>query len=1229
MNMEKRYLPGKGVLPEKAKNGRRRGTAGWLLATILPMLFLAHFWNLWAADVWPFFEQNLRHTSRSPYGTGHNSGIKKWEFVTGSFIFSSPAIGSDGTIYVGSYDKKLYALNPDGTKKWEFLTGSQIYSSPAIGSDGTVYVGSGDKKVYAINPDGTKKWEFLTGKNVQASPIIGSDGTVYVGSHDFKLYALNPDGTKKWEFATGNSIVSSPAIGSDGTIYVGSHDYKLYAINPDGTKKWEFATGNSIYSSCALGSDGTIYVGSYDKKIYAINPDGTKKWEFLMGNATSSSPAIGSDGTVYVGSNFNRLYALNPDGTKKWEFLTGNYIYSSPAIGSDGTLYVGSNDKKLYAINPDGTKKWEFLTGNSLYSSPAIGSDGTVYIGSLDNKLYAIGSFTITATSGTGGSLSPSGSVYVTPGTSQSFTITPSAGYHIAGVLVDGSSAGTGSSYTFTNVTANHTVSASFAINVYTLAYTAGANGTLTGTASQSVSHGGSGTPVTAVANGGYHFVQWSDGSTSNPRTDTNVTGPVNVTATFAIDTYTITATTGSGGSITPVGSVSVNHGASQSFTITPSSGYHIVDVLVEGSSVGAVSSYTFTNVTANHTISASFAINTYTLGYTAGANGTLTGTASQSVNHGGNGTPVTAVANEGYHFVQWSDGSTANPRTDTNVTGPISVTASFAINTYTITATAAPGGRITPEGRVSVDHGTNQSFSVYPDIGYYIADIVVDGASKGAFDSYAFTDVTADHRVRALFTAYALKAKIANPREGETLSGDVEVTGEVSGDCAFSRVTLTADGTPLEGPLPERTSRRILSGSLSVDLTDALWLSLDGGKRLRKRTAAGEAPVLNPDLPVESATADPSGALHLVLCEPVTLACGLTTSWVRVDNTGDSLTGINASPVSAPRFDSTGRAYFLDRSGSLMRLEADLAETLVDGADLPKGLRVGRFLVLSAQEVVYTLEEAEGLRSILIWRSRQGSAPYVPPRGSSLEEALLQSGATLLATTPGGELLTQEAGRLELDSGESSLEFSNQGIRFSCGSADGEGFLLGGRSGDGKAGVWRMDRQGRLTLAAELEQAPLGLALVPPAASQPRPSANTYRWLWKTRDLPNGPHTLTMTVEGEVSGSDQVTVNTLNVPMGLTLTRLEDRGWLIRKEFVRVALTLNGGQGEADRLLLYRRPDQGKEILVKEFAASQCVGGTLRYDDLTIARGEHGVYRAEALSKSGQVIGIAPEARY
>ena len=79
-------------------------------------------------------------------------GTPIWEFETGSFVSSSPAIGSDGTVYVGSSDKKLYAINgKTGVKLWEFETGFSVFSSPAIGSDGTVYVGSADKKLYALN----------------------------------------------------------------------------------------------------------------------------------------------------------------------------------------------------------------------------------------------------------------------------------------------------------------------------------------------------------------------------------------------------------------------------------------------------------------------------------------------------------------------------------------------------------------------------------------------------------------------------------------------------------------------------------------------------------------------------------------------------------------------------------------------------------------------------------------------------------------------------------------------------------------------------------------------------------------------------------------------------------------------------------------------------------------------------------------------------------------------
>jgi len=150
------------------------------------------------------------------------AGDLEFKYTTGDAASSIPAIGSDGTIYVGSGDNYLYALNPEGTRKWRYQTGGDVTSSPAIGSDGTIYVGSDDNYLYALNPDGTRKWRNQTGGDVGSSPAIGSDGTIYVGSDDDYLYAINPDGTLKWRYQTGGYVGSSPAIGSDGTIYVGS-----------------------------------------------------------------------------------------------------------------------------------------------------------------------------------------------------------------------------------------------------------------------------------------------------------------------------------------------------------------------------------------------------------------------------------------------------------------------------------------------------------------------------------------------------------------------------------------------------------------------------------------------------------------------------------------------------------------------------------------------------------------------------------------------------------------------------------------------------------------------------------------------------------------------------------------------------------------------------------------------------------------------------------------------
>ena len=194
-----------------------------------------------------------------------------WVFKTKTLASSSsPAIGADGTIYIGEKNGEFYALNgTTGVKKWEFQTRG-VYSSPAVGADGTVYFGARDYKLYALDGvTGDKKWSVGGGSYQDFSPAIGIDGTVYVGM-GLKVNALDgTTGTKKWEFKTGGVVNSSPAIGSDGTVYVGSYNGKLFALDgKTGIKKWFLVVGQ-VYSSLTIGPDGILYLGSWDN-VYAL-----------------------------------------------------------------------------------------------------------------------------------------------------------------------------------------------------------------------------------------------------------------------------------------------------------------------------------------------------------------------------------------------------------------------------------------------------------------------------------------------------------------------------------------------------------------------------------------------------------------------------------------------------------------------------------------------------------------------------------------------------------------------------------------------------------------------------------------------------------------------------------------------------------------------------------------------------------------------------------------------
>ena len=251
------------------------------------------------------------------------NGSTNWVFRTGGRFLTSPAVAGDGTIYVGSvsnFFNKLYAVRPNGTTNWASSLGavplagaapeSVQLSSPAIGRDGTIYVGSLDGHLYSLSPSGATNWVAPLGAATYSSPGIGPDGTVYIGADDYRVYAIDRLGNRRWSFPTTSFVESSPAVSADGTtIYVGSLDKALYALTPAGTKRWVFNAG-MVSSSPAVAANGSICFSTISPSQIWVVSNNVPRWTFPASDMAFSSPVIGPDGTVYVGAG-TKLYALN------------------------------------------------------------------------------------------------------------------------------------------------------------------------------------------------------------------------------------------------------------------------------------------------------------------------------------------------------------------------------------------------------------------------------------------------------------------------------------------------------------------------------------------------------------------------------------------------------------------------------------------------------------------------------------------------------------------------------------------------------------------------------------------------------------------------------------------------------------------------------------------------------------------------------------------------------
>ncbi|MBM3890209.1 MAG: hypothetical protein FJ388_13935, partial [Verrucomicrobia bacterium] len=425
----------------RRSRGPRRFVRWALPAIILQIVFTSNAADMAPQPLWPMYRGNAQRTGQSAF-KGPAPMRVKWEVGLKREICASPAVGPDGTIYVGA-GAIFHAITPAGQVSWSHdfsasgqtarakrgnATGdNQAFTSPspALAPDGTLYQAGGRVNEGCIiamdsrpQADSRIKWTFKTGREMRASPLV-AHGNFFVG--DAMVTALDLDGKRKWEGGKSEflGVTSSPALSLDGkTLYVGGFDGRLHALDAaTGKERWTtgpekksairlpqwdaqgaqlsgFTTAGYIADAPAVGPDGTIYFGSWDGHLYAAAPDGRLRWAMDLKDRVTSAPSVSADGRVLVCTYEGTLCAVRVVAGRpavEWQ-AAANARYSSPLISADGKVYVGTLDGKLraYAL-ANGRLLDELALGNGwIHASPVPGGDGVIYVGSSDGFLRAV-----------------------------------------------------------------------------------------------------------------------------------------------------------------------------------------------------------------------------------------------------------------------------------------------------------------------------------------------------------------------------------------------------------------------------------------------------------------------------------------------------------------------------------------------------------------------------------------------------------------------------------------------------------------------------------------------------------------------------------------------------------------------------------------------------------------------------------------------------------------------
>ena len=578
------------------------------------------------------------------------------------------------------------------------ITGSATSGYGTVEGTGTYAHGSTVKLTAKPN----KGYEFVEwqndGSTVNPREFTAVNGGNYVAVMTTKTYTINTVGNNVsvniWgDTYYGNTIelTASPNYNYNFVEWRNSKGEVLSTANPfDYT-----VTGDETIRAVVEGVDCTI-----DATMEHGTVVGTGTYKY---GTTATLKAVPEPGYKFV---YWENTSTSATRSFKVETTVANYTaytmpieYSVVVSSSDNTKGTVSSDagSKIYYGNvvnveatPSGSNKFvRWSDGNTSASrSITVQRDWNLTAVFSEETLY-----TVTATAGPNGAVT--GSARYAAGEKATLTAIANVGYH----FVKWSDGSTDATHVIT-VNGDKSLSAEFAVDTYTVTVAAGANGTVTGGGSFEF---GAPATITATASTGYHFAGWSDGNTEANRTF-NVSGNLNVTAAFEINTYTVKASAKNG---SVEGAGTYNHGAEATLTATASTGYHFAQ-WSDGNSVNPRK----VTVTSDVDLKAEFDVNSYEI-TVAAANGTVTG--AGTYNYGSFAT-LSATAADGYHFTKWADGVLSSSRS-VIVTEDKKFTAEFEVDAYNVSAYAQNGS---VEGAGYYNHGASATLTAKADEGYH-----------------------------------------------------------------------------------------------------------------------------------------------------------------------------------------------------------------------------------------------------------------------------------------------------------------------------------------------------------------------------------------------------------------------------------------------------------------------------------------------------------------------------